>query len=181
MDVSASTVRLLAATHADIPAIRAIALRAWPAAYGEILSADQLAYMLETRYSESALRSQMENGETFLLALKNDQVLGFAGFEMNYQQRHITRLHRLYIEPIRIRTGLGRLILEAVLNAAREAGDTAVNLNVNKFNPAMGFYAHLGFACVGAEVLDIGHGYVMDDYILERLMSDRETHSGTFE
>ncbi|MEO8587760.1 MAG: GNAT family N-acetyltransferase [Flavobacteriales bacterium] len=171
---SSPAVRIRAGILADIPVIQTIALRAWPVAYGDILSPEQLAYMLETRYSEAVLRSQMEQGEVFLLAFEGDQALGFAGIGLNYRQQHITRLHKLYIEPSRLRTGLGRLLVEAVINSARRAGDTAVNLNVNKYNPARGFYAHLGFACVGEEVLDIGKGYVMDDLILERRLDEQQ-------
>jgi len=164
-------VRIRAASDADIRTIRSIALAAWPAAYREILSEAQLAYMLETRYSEEVLLARMERGELFLLAHAGEQAVGFAGFELDLGQRRITRLHRLYLHPGQMGTGMGRMLLHAVFKAARKAGDVAVNLNVNKYNPSLGFYLHLGFQCIGEEVLDIGQGYVMDDFILERPVS----------
>jgi hypothetical protein len=39
-------------------------------------------------------------------------------------------------------------------------------LNVNKHNRATDFYLANGFLQVGEEVIDIGGGYVMDDYIM---------------
>ena len=51
--------------------------------------------------------------------------------------------------------------------AAREAGDRAIELNVNRHNPASGFYERHGFRVVRDEVIDIGQGYVMDDHVME--------------
>lgn len=162
---------LCSASLADIPIIYAIAHSAWPVAYGEILSQEQLAYMLRRMYSESALREQMEHGHLFLLVFAGETAVGFAGYELNFQRRGITRLHKLYLHPDHKRKGYGKLLVEAIFSAASDAGDRAVNLNVNKYNPSLGFYQHLGFAQIGEEVIDIGGGFVMDDFILERPVS----------
>jgi ribosomal protein S18 acetylase RimI-like enzyme len=45
-------------------------------------------------------------------------------------------------------------------------GGTALELNVNKKNPAILFYEHLGFYREKEVVIDIGNGFVMDDYIM---------------
>lgn len=159
------------ASLADIPTIRTIAHEAWPLAYGEILSPEQVAYMLGRMYSETALAEQMERGHHFLLALTGDLAVGFAGYELKYQGTRITRLHKLYLHPEHKRKGYGRVLLDEVLQAAAHGGDSAVNLNVNKYNPSLGFYTHLGFVRVGEEVIDIGGGFVMDDFVLERPVS----------
>ncbi len=169
--MSGLSVQLRHASLADIPTIRAIAYQAWPEAYAEILSQEQLAYMLGRMYSESALREQMEHGHLFLLVFVGDTAVGFAGYELNYLGRGITRLHKLYLHPDHKRKGYGRTLLDKVFSAASEVGDRAVNLNVNKHNPSLGFYQHLGFARIGEEVIDIGGGFVMDDFILERPVS----------
>jgi hypothetical protein len=41
-------------------------------------------------------------------------------------------------------------------------------LNVNKYNSAQDFYKKLGFCIDYEEVIDIGNGYVMDDYVMEK-------------
>ncbi|TXI77628.1 MAG: hypothetical protein E6Q44_13280 [Flavobacteriales bacterium] len=48
------------------------------------------------------------------------------------------------------------------------SGDTAVELNVNKRNPAKAFYERHGFVVERDEVLDIGQGHVMDDHVMVR-------------
>lgn len=161
-------IRIRQATAADIPAIRALAHAAWPVAYGAILSPEQLAYMLELMYNEAALLRQMDEGSVFLLAELDGTIIGFSSHSVHHNGKAVTRLHKLYLHPERKGTGVGRLLLHAVEEAGRAAGDAVLNLNVNRFNPSAGFYRHLGFQVVREEVLDIGAGYVMDDHVMER-------------
>ena len=64
-------------------------------------------------------------------------------------------------------TGLGRHFFELVKEKVIENNQKAVFLNVNKYNKALFFYEKLGFTIVKDEVIDIGNGYVMDDYVME--------------
>ncbi|MBL7963242.1 MAG: GNAT family N-acetyltransferase [Flavobacteriales bacterium] len=156
------------ATAADLHAIHAIAHCAWPVAYGQILSPDQLAYMLERMYALSALREQVLKGHRYLLAEADGGPIGFAGYEHAYRSTRHTRLHKLYVLPEVKGLGVGRALLGAVASAARAAGDDHLELNVNRFNPARHWYARQGFQIVRDEVIDIGQGYVMDDHVMER-------------
>lgn len=156
------------ATTADIPAIRSIAHATWPAAYGGIITPAQIAYMLDLMYSEDALVEQLTmKGHRFLLAEQDGTPIGFAGFEHHFKPGR-SRLHKLYVLPAVKGTGVGHALLEAVLMAALKAGDAAVELNVNKHNPAKDFYARHGFTIERDEVIDIGHGFVMDDHVMVR-------------
>lgn len=156
------------ATPADIPHIRAVALKVWPVAYSRILSAEQLEYMLELMYSTHALMQQLtEHGHLFLLATRAGTVIGFAGYQPGYRTR-TTRLHKLYVLPEAQGSGVGDALLRGVLGAARSQGDGLVELNVNRFNPALRWYAKRGFNITRDEVIDIGHGYVMDDHVMVR-------------
>lgn len=160
-------VHIRTATAANIPTIRAVALMVWPVAYGSILSPDQLAYMLERMYSATVLQEQLARGHCFLLAERIDAAIGFAGFEHRYRPGR-TRLHKLYVLPAAQGTGAGRALLQAVLDAARGAGDHTIELNVNKNNLATAFYRKHGFTIDRDEVLDIGNGFVMDDHVMTR-------------
>jgi GNAT superfamily N-acetyltransferase len=156
------------ANTTDIPTIQAIAHATWPVAYADILSPAQLAYMLERMYSAAALLDQLTNqGHRFLLAERDGEAIGFAGYA-NHHTTGRTRLHKLYVLPHVKGGGVGHALLEAVLKAAQMAGDTAVELNVNKYNPAKAFYLRHGFTVERDEVIDIGQGYVMDDHVMAR-------------
>ena len=156
------------ASIADLGAIRAIALRTWPVAYGDILSPAQLSYMLDLMYTEEALMAQlMEKGHHFNLLVVGGDAKGFSSHEHHHAERSHTRLHKLYTLPQAQGLGFGKELLLEVLRAVRAAGDHMVELNVNRFNKARGFYEKCGFRVVRDEVIDIGHGYVMDDHVME--------------
>jgi len=158
------------ATTSDIPAIRAIAHEAWPAAYfPDILSAEQLAYMLELLYSESALFDAMtKKHQHFFLAEEDDAFVGFTSCTPHHARSTVTHLNKLYVLPAKKGHGLGKRLLQHVLEFSAQQGDTLVELNVNKRNPAITFYERRDFRIVREEVIDIGRGYVMDDYVMAR-------------
>lgn len=157
-----------AATAADIPVIQGIAHATWPVAYTGIITPAQIAYMLDRMYGTPALEEQFgPKGHRFLIAERDGKAIGFAGFEHHYAQGR-SRLHKLYVLPAVKGSGVGHALLEAVLMEAIRAGDAAVELNVNKHNPAKDFYLRHGFVIERDEVLDIGQGFVMDDHVLVR-------------
>lgn len=159
------------ATAEDIPTIRSIALRTWPVAYGAILAPAQLQYMLELMYNPNALAEQFRTAEhRFAVWEAAGEAEGFAGYEHSHGTAGRTKLHKLYVSPTAQGTGAGRALLRYVIQAAQEVGDVVVQLNVNRFNRARTFYERNGFVVVRDEVIDIGHGYVMDDHVMELMI-----------
>ena len=78
-----------------------------------------------------------------------------------------TKIHKIYVLPETQGLGLGKLLFEKVREEAIKANQEAIFLNVNKYNNAQHFYTKLNFEIVKEEVIDIGRGYVMDDYVME--------------
>ena len=153
-------------TIEDIPVIQGIAQACWPVAYSGIISPAQIAYMLDLMYGTPALEAQFgPMGHRFILAEQDGDAIGFAGFEHGYGPGR-SRLHKLYVLPAVKGRGVGHALLEAVLMAAMKSGDSAVELNVNKNNPAKDFYLRHGFTLERDEVLNIGLGFVMDDHVM---------------
>ena len=139
----------------------------WPVAYGEILSKAQLDYMINKFYNETALRELIQKGHVFYLAQDdNNNYVGFVSYEIN-SELNKTKIHKIYVLPETQGTGLGRQFFEMVKEKAIENNQNAIFLNVNKYNNAIHFYTKLGFRKVKDEVIDIGNGYVMDDYVME--------------
>lgn len=160
--------RLREASPADIPSIRSIARAAWPVAYVGIITPAQITYMLDLMYSEASLQEQMTSkGHRFLLAEREGMPIGFAGFQHHYKPGR-SRLHKLYVLAEVKGSGVGHSLMEAVLKEVQREGDTAIELNVNKHNPSTGFYARHGFTIEREEVIDIGNGFVMDDFVMLR-------------
>jgi diamine N-acetyltransferase len=150
-----------------IATIQQLAELIWPEAYGKIISTEQLRYMLDLIYSETALTAQIVKGHQFILAIENNEAIGFASFSQKNDDEPTTfRLHKIYVLPNVPTKGIGSLLLSYVCNESIKQGATLLELNVNKYNPAMQFYLKKGFTVLRDEVIDIGEGYVMDDYVM---------------
>ncbi len=155
-----------ASSH-DFASITAIAQRTWPTTFGTILSAAQIAYMLEMMYAPEALERQVAQGHRFLLALQTEQALGYASYELDYLAG-VTKIHKLYVLPQTQGNGLGRQLIDRVTSIAAAAGQQRIRLDVNYQNTAVGFYRHLGFQIVSRQDTDIGQGFLMEDYVMEK-------------
>jgi GNAT superfamily N-acetyltransferase len=157
------------ATSNDFKTIQDIAHQTWPETYGDILSKEQLDYMLGAFYSEAALSDNVNTkGHYFLLAKENEVVLGFAAYEHNYQENNRTRIHKIYILPQTQGKGIGKRLIEYIEKLAIENHSEALSLNVNRFNKALTFYQKIGFEIITEENIEIGHGYLMEDYVMEK-------------
>jgi ribosomal protein S18 acetylase RimI-like enzyme len=155
------------AEEKDVPAIRAIAEASWNETYVNIISKEQIAYMLDWMYGEDVLKQYIHSGEQlFLLKEEAGEVLGFIAYTFHRPAEDVCRLHKLYLRPDQKGKGLGKRLVEEVKLRASEAGMKEIQLNVNKQNPAFSFYVASGFEVLREEVLDIGNGFVMDDYVM---------------
>jgi GNAT superfamily N-acetyltransferase len=151
----------------DINTIGFLAQQIWPDTYGGILPPEQLKYMLKLIYSPRSLRRQMvDERHQFLIVEQTEEPIGFASWSVT-SEPGIFKLHKLYVLPGRQGKGLGKTLLQFIFETIRPEGATRLRLNVNRFNKARQFYERMGFAVVGEEDIDIGHGYFMNDFIME--------------
>ena len=159
--------KLTALKIEQLPIVIDLTKKIWPVAYGEILSKAQLDYMIDKFYNETALRELIQKGHVFYLAQDDiGKDVGFVSYEINCEPQK-TKIHKIYVLPETQGTGLGRQFFELVKEKAIENNQKTIFLNVNKYNNAIHFYNKLGFTKVKDEVIDIGNGYVMDDYVME--------------
>ncbi len=162
-----NAVILTTAQEHDIHKIQAIANEVWPVAYAQIISAQQISYMLEMMYSSASLHNQMMvEGHQFILAHIGDECVGFAGYSKDNNTTH--KLHKLYVLTTMHGKGVGKLLLEEVAKRSQSKGAIELILQVNKNNKAKDFYMANGFEIDHELVLDIGNGFVMDDFVLKR-------------
>jgi len=158
-------------TDNNFTVIRAIAMEVWPIAYGAILKEAQLNYMMELMYSEDSLQLQANSKKHhFILAKENDVTLGFASYEFNYSETKKTKIHKIYVLSSQQGNGVGRKLINYIENEAKNHYQNALVLNVNKYNGAQYFYKKIGFTIDHEEVIAIGNGYVMDDYVMQKLV-----------
>ncbi len=161
--------QIVAAQPIDFESIRKLAYAIWPQTYGHILSKEQLDYMLDAFYStETLTKNATERNHFFLLVEEDGKHLGFISYEHQYQNEPVTRVHKIYVLPETQGRGIGKMLMDEVENLARENNSTALSLNVNRYNNAQGFYKNIGFEIIAEEDIDIGRGYLMEDYRMEK-------------
>ena len=91
----------------ELNIIQDIARRTWPVTYGDILRAEQIAYMLDRFYSTESLNANLDDGHHFLLARENDVVLGFASFVHDAPEKSNTKIPKIYVLPQTQGKGIG--------------------------------------------------------------------------
>jgi GNAT superfamily N-acetyltransferase len=154
----------------DIESIQDLANRTWYVTYGDYLSVEQIEYMLDKMYNKGELLSQFKDGYVFLMAGADGIDLGFACFSVLDSASGIYKLHKLYVLPETHGKGVGKLLMNEVVNLAKRAGATRLQLNVNRNNKASDFYTKAGFIIKETIDLDIGNGFLMNDYVMEKTL-----------
>lgn len=158
------------ATTEDIPAIQAMAEVVFRKTYATMISPEQMEYMMDMMYSDRSLTEQMTAGRnTFLI----EDGKGYASFRPDGKTddgRERFHLEKLYVMPSEQKSGLGRILFEAVVSSIENeaSGPFRIELNVNRSNPAVTFYEHLGMHKDRQGDFPIGNGFYMVDYIMAK-------------
>lgn len=162
----------------DVDALAALAAQIWNEYFPPIIGQQQVDYMVERFQSRPALDEQLESGYRYFLARRDDRDIGYAGIVID-DATGDTQLSKLYLARTARGTGGGRTLLRHVCALARDAGSVTLWLTVNKYNEqALGFYAAQGFVRTDELVMDIGNGFVMDDYRLEIALDSSDASAG---
>lgn len=126
----------------DAPAIRELARRAWPAAYGGLFEPGFIELVLERTYAVAALEEQIADpASIFLVAEERGAVSGY----LHHSHRE---LHRLYVEPELIGRGIGGALLDE-LHRRLPPGSEYVALVREGNERALRFYERRGFERAG--------------------------------
>lgn len=155
----------------DIPVIQGMAEVVFRNTYAGILSPGQMEYMMDWMYSEDSLRKQIATpGKAFHIAYCGDVPAGYVSFEADGNTedgRGKFHLQKLYVLPVYQHSGFGRQMFEFVKGLLREWNPDGcrIELNVNRENPAVGFYEHIGMTRDRQGDFPIGKGFYMNDYI----------------
>src|SRR6266496_6802727 len=137
--MNSANIQIIHASEKDIPSIQHIAYTTWPIVYGPIQGEKQLTYMLDLIYSTSSLEHQMQNGSTFLLAKENNEPVAFAAYFL--KEPSVYKLDKLYTLPNQQGKGLGKMLINYIIDEIKSFGATALHLNVNRYNTkAKNFY-----------------------------------------
>ena len=157
-----------AASIDDIPAIRGMAEVVFRKTYRDILSPEQMEYMMDMMYSEESLVRQMTTERQKFLIDPGKGYVSFRYDGLTEDGRERFHLEKLYVMPEFQKSGLGKELFGKVCELVRSfsSGHPRIELNVNRNNPAVSFYEHLGMKRDRSGDFPIGHGYFMNDHIM---------------
>jgi len=145
-----------------------LASNIWKDTYKSILSKEQLDYMFDMMYSEESLRRQIdEEKQVFLIAEADGVPVGYISIEPKGEDLFV--FQKVYTVSEMHGKGLGRFMIEKAIEYLKSIYHSPFNIElfVNRENPAVGFYKHLGFKEIATRDHHIGNGYYMNDYIMQ--------------
>jgi len=133
--------------------------------YDPILGPVQNDYMIEKFQSVKAITSQLDDVYHYWIVTEGEEELGFIGL---YPREEDLYLSKLYLSKEFRGRGIGKAMMDFVIDRARTYGLKKVTLNVNRYNDhSIAFYESYGFKRIREEDNDIGNGYFMNDYVYE--------------
>ena len=155
------------ATINDIELIRELTFKVWPQTYSSIISKEQIDYMLEMMYSNKSLALQMAEGSQFIIVQDTKRPVGVASYKP--VAINIYKLDKIYILQTQQGKGIGKFVIDYILQQIKDRGAESLQLQVNRNNiNAKSFYEKIGFSIIQEADFEIGNGYFMNDFIMEK-------------
>ncbi len=155
-------------TEKDIAVVVDLADEIWREHYIPIIGQAQVDYMLEKYQSARAIKQQLEEGVTYYIIVYKDIDIGYLSY---YFKEDSLFLSKIYVKSSGRGKGLGGKAVRFLEDEARKNSLNSISLTVNKNNSrSIEAYRKMGFKILKAIVMDIGGGFVMDDYIMEKCL-----------
>jgi len=161
-----ATVMLPVKSAEGIARTAALARTIWREHYTPIIGAEQVEYMLATYQSEKAIAEQIAQGADYFLLSHEGEDAGYCAL---VPETGAVMLSKLYLLHDFRKRGLATAALGFIEAYCRSHGAQSLWLTVNKNNSiAIAWYVKMGFGNTGPVTKDIGHGFVMDDFRMEK-------------
>lgn len=150
----------------QIEALALCAKEIWNEYFTAIISQEQIDYMVEKFQSETALKKAIfEDHYVYYMLCEKDVPIAYCGIQVQGQRLFLSKL---YVKKAYRKKGLSSLLFNRCIEYAKQQHCNAIYLTCNKYNEnSLAMYHHKGFTIIDTQEADIGHGFIMDDYILE--------------
>ena len=159
--------KIIASTNKeDFETIATLGSQIWHEHYIPIIGLKQVEYMLDKFQSEEAIENQIKNGYCYFTLFFKDKPAGYLSY---IQKDRSLFLSKIYVLKEFRRMGFGKLMMNFVNEKTKELNLSSISLTVNKYNSnSILAYKKMGFENIDSIVTDIGGGFVMDDFVLEK-------------
>lgn len=156
-------------TEEQINKVAALATEIWHQHFITILTPEQIDYMVDKFQSAPAMTDQIKNqGYDYFMLMEKDSLIGYCAVIEEAQDKNLF-LSKLYIHKNFRGKGYASMAFEYLEELCKKKGYQKIWLTVNRFNEhTIMVYEKKGFKKVRTQIKDIGNGFVMDDYIMEK-------------
>ena len=159
-------------TEYQIEIVETLAREIWTEHYVPIIGKEQVDYMLASFQSRQAIREQIRTGIAYYLIREDDAHIGYMAVQPKGRELFLSKI---YVKLSRRGLGYGKKAVQFAEKVAKELNLDKIALTVNKNNVnSIKAYEKIGFKNTGSVVQDIGNGFVMDDYIMEKTLQQAE-------
>ena len=149
----------------ELIAIEKLASIIWREHYEPIIGLQQVEYMLNKFQSLSAMKSQIGEGYCYYQILSEQKLLGYLAYKLEQTELFLSKI---YLAKEARGKGIAREAINFLVETALKHSLPSIKLTVNKYNSnTIAAYEKMGFVKQDAVVMDIGNGFVMDDYVME--------------
>jgi len=156
-------------TENQLDIVDSLATEIWNEHYIPIIGKPQVDYMLEKFQSKPAMKEQIKNGYTYFLVEEEGRNVGYIGIQLKKDELFLSKL---YIKSSERGNGLGKKAVQFLEDLANEKKLGKISLTVNKGNVnSIATYEKMGFNNLGSIIIDIGGGFIMDDFKMEKYLS----------
>jgi RimJ/RimL family protein N-acetyltransferase len=163
----------------EISELAKMAKEIWEEHYIPIIGKDQVKYMVKKFQSESAIQNQLNENYIYFSVLLNNQPFGYLCYKIDTDE-NILFLSKIYVKRSFRGFGYGKHMFQFVIRKAAELNCQYINLTVNKYNTnSIDVYKKLGFIQKRALIIDIGNGFVMDDFEMSYDLNSNKTTFST--
>lgn len=160
---------VLSTTKQQFNKIADLAAIIWREHYTPIIGKEQVEYMIENFQSTEAMYSQYKDGYQYFMVNHNKTLVGYVSIK---KQADNLFLSKIYVSKDFRGQKIGKAAMAFVQQKALEMDCKNITLGVNKHNTnSIAAYKKMGFANKGSMVTDIGNGFIMDDYKMEKTLT----------
>jgi GNAT superfamily N-acetyltransferase len=157
-------------TPAQLELVAGLAHEIWYEYYVPLIGRAQVDYMVSRFQSSTAMAAQLREGYEYFLIERDGRAVGYCAVQRQAAEGCLF-LSKLYLLSDARGGGTGRVCMEFIEQLARRRGLKLLWLTVNKGNPAVKAYERMGFRIAADLVMDIGGGFVMDDFRMEKTLA----------
>ena len=154
-------------TPQQLDVIAGLAREIWDEYYVPLIGRAQVDYMVSRFQSSEAMAQQMRDGYEYFMTERDGRSIGYCAVQPQAALGSLY-LSKLYLLRDARGAGTGRVCMEFIEQLARRRGLNLLWLTVNKGNPAVKAYERLGFRIAADLMMDIGGGFFMDDFRMEK-------------